>query len=168
MRRYLLFLLNLDLKAGKLADDFPVVAIMKRRDFLSDGKDVTVKQVGQTTWAMPAYLLILDENNHDELGMRVEAEKIETEWNKYADDGAINNMRHVRYLGSIGGYNLGNDDRESLDHFVTTKDVVTFAQNYYGDIIKKGGFFNDVDLINTLFGRPDNNEHLDAVFARYD
>lgn len=75
-----------------------------------------------------------------------------------------NNMNEFAYRGVTNF--TDPEDRHALDYYVLTKDVVSFATNYYRDEIRTGAFFTDAAFGDALFERETNKANLQATMNR--
>ena len=76
-----------DLREGAInQDDFPVVAIVKRSNYLLPGSngDAIIKKSTNNSYCMHAYLCVLDTEEETEQGVRNLGYKFQDIWNKYS------------------------------------------------------------------------------------
>ena len=118
-----------DMKEGILSpEEFPVIAFMRRRDFLDPGTygDNVLKQVGKD-WPMNAYLCVLGSDEMNDAGVSKIAMQVADKWNEYAKSKRNSGIKEITYHGEITKAEK-ETDLKSLDHYIPTKDIVTFAR----------------------------------------
>ena len=75
-------------------------------------------------------------------------------------------MKMVTYRGQIT--NKEDDkDLQSLDYYITTKEVVSFVCGFYDKEFESGIFFCDIPLCSAIFGRFENNRDYYTTMSCY-
>ena len=136
----------------------------KRRNTEQDGDAFICHKVSEN-FGMNAYMCIFNEGEDNSDNLKKVAESVCQVMNKYA---AIrsNNANPVEYRGDIST-NVPDSQRQSVDHYIITKGVVNFVENYYSEEIADGLFHLDLELIHALFGRNMNTDDINAILSRY-